>query len=212
MMKTGLTGILLRSKTLVGAALLLSTAAWAQETPATPNPAQELMTPMGGSSWMFPAMFTGVGLILLLVGIAVMTFTLRSRRKARTAESWPIAQGTVTASEVNIRRSRSQKGQRQTSYSPAVSYSYTVAGKTYFADRIGFGQSSGTSRAKAETVAARYPAGAEIAVRYDPQDPSVATLETTAASLFSAVLGGVFVVIGGLFTLIGLFFAAALLA
>ena len=113
----------------------------------------------------------GTGLLLLLFFIA---FSARARKAAH----WPAASGVITSSEVQI-RSVSDDGHRQTRYEPTIEYSYSVAGVSYVSRQIAFGVTQVGPRSQAEAVTRRYPEGRAVEVRYDPEKPSDAMLEST---------------------------------
>jgi hypothetical protein len=82
--------------------------------------------------------------------------------------------GTISTSYLE-RRSSSDGG--STNY-PVVQYSYQVGGQTYQGMKLAPGPDvGGTGAGK---VVARYPAGAQVMVFYNPQNPSDAVLETKA--------------------------------
>jgi hypothetical protein len=94
-------------------------------------------------------------------------------RRAIAAARWPCAHGRVEASSVRP----SYASVAKCYYAPVVSYRYTVADRAFDGHAI---QSVGTayaSEAEAKAIASRYPAGAEVTVRYDPQRPWIAMLE-----------------------------------
>ena len=90
---------------------------------------------------------------------------------------WPVAEGVVVAAEVVKRTSKSDD--EFDSYIPKVRYAYTVNGVGYEGDviRIGLADLGYVSEKQARDHVARYPVGATIAVRYDPQNLQRAVLE-----------------------------------
>jgi hypothetical protein len=70
-------------------------------------------------------------------------------------------------------------------------------GNTYSGDKIGIGfQQSFSSNKKAEEITARYPAGAQVPVYYNPANPNEAVLERKASSsTVTMVIGVIFAVI-----------------
>jgi hypothetical protein len=87
---------------------------------------------------------------------------------------WPSTLGTVNASYL-ARRSSSEGG--TTDY-PVVQYSYQVSGQRYQSAKLAPGpEVGGTGAGK---VVARYPAGAQVMVFYNPQNPAEAVLERKA--------------------------------
>jgi len=140
-----------------------------------------------------------IGAALLVVFCAVGGYFLyagfKNRRLARESELWPTTGGKVLAAEVSKRTSRDRKrGTTSTYYTPSVRYSYLVVDQNYESTVIRFGSLESGSYKKAEEVVARYPVGSTISVRYDPTEPSRATLETASAAGQQILMGIVFIV------------------
>lgn len=145
--------------------------------------------------------FIGTGMILLGLlwtgGFAYAHF--RAAGKARAAETWPTAMGKVHGCEVVEEQSRDRHGHSSTWYNPTVSYAYGVAGREFQSRRLRFGNYRSASRKKAEAALAPYPAGATVAVRYNPDKPEECVLETKRPGpvyLIMAVAGLIFVGMG----------------
>ena len=122
--------------------------------------------------------------LLIVVGIIVFVFLVLNviflgiiffmHRRMAAVRQWPSTMGAVNASYLE-RRSSSEGG--YTNY-PVVQYSYQVSGQAYQGAKIAPGpEVGGTGAGK---VVARYPAGAQVMVFYNPQNPSDAVLETKA--------------------------------
>lgn len=113
-------------------------------------------------------------LLTLVPGVLapVLTFWLAARAEAkiREARHWPIARARVVEAKIN----RNSKGGRWAT----VRYAYEVRGARHQSSRLSFVQTNLTGP-QADAVLARYPAGAEVEVRYDPQRPAYAVLEPT---------------------------------
>lgn len=60
---------------------------------------------------------------------------------------------------------------------------------------IRFGDLERKRRSLADEMVAKYPAGATVAVRYDPQNPSRATLETESAGGSQIGSGAFFIIV-----------------
>jgi hypothetical protein len=147
--------------------------------------------------------------LLLIVGVVVFVLFILNvvflgiiffmRRKMATVSQWPSTMGTVTASYLEQRDSSDDSG--STNY-PVVQYSYQVGGQVYQGMKIAPGpEVGGTGAGK---VVARYPAGAQVMVFYNPQNPSEVVLERKAPAqwimwlilvIFDCVLCGVIPVI-----------------
>jgi hypothetical protein len=87
---------------------------------------------------------------------------------ARQAMAWPTAQGTVLISKTDTCAKRA-------GFAPDVRYTYSVDGHIYEGYRIAFGPLSCGSELRAQSIAARYPAG-HITVWFDPHKPGEAAL------------------------------------
>ena len=122
--------------------------------------------------------------LLIVVGVIIFVFLVLNviflgiiffmRRRMAAVRQWPSTMGAVNASYLE-RRSSSEGG--YTNY-PVVQYSYQVSGQAYQGAKIAPGpEVGGTGAGK---VVARYPAGAQVMVFYNPQNPSDAVLETKA--------------------------------
>ena len=120
------------------------------------------------------AVFGTVGAYLIYAG-------LKNRKLSQASEFWPTSGGTVLSSEIVTRTIRRTNKPTTTHYLPRIRYSYRIAGTDYESETIRFGDLERTNRSLAEKVTGKYPAGATVAVRYDPEDPSRAVLETESA-------------------------------
>ncbi len=118
----------------------------------------------------FPLVAAGFGLVLLL-------FFVGSRRNSKQAANWPSVRGKIVRSKVEEYQERDSDGRLRTNYRPAVEFSYPVHGRDYHGNQIKVGLTVSAGKAYAEKVIAKYPAGSEIEVHYDPNDPSTAALE-----------------------------------
>lgn len=144
-----------------------------------------------------------IGSVFIGIGILVSFLAFRTHRKAVNAQQWPRTPGHVVRSWVGTRRK--QKGRPH--YYIGVEYAYRVADKDYTGKRVSFG---GTpmfnSKSTAETTAGtRYPAGMNLNVYYDPQDPSKAILDKRIPSLFAGFLVAITFAAIGTFIMISKF-------
>lgn len=128
--------------------------------------------------------------IFLLIGVGLTFWGWTILQNARASASWPTADGKVTKSEVT----RSTDAEGSDSYSPEVTYTYSVNNTGFSNDTIKFGENSYGSRNKANGIAAGYPIGKSVTVYYDPEKPERSVLEP-------GVSAGSYIVIG-----IGVFF------
>lgn len=117
----------------------------------------------------------GIGFTILVLNAIFLGSIFSTRRKMAAASQWPSTMGTVRMSMLESRSSSDNSG--STNY-PVVHYSYQVGGQMYQGSKIAPGMEVGGSGAG--NVIARYPAGAQVMVFYNPQNPSEAVLERKA--------------------------------
>ena len=115
-----------------------------------------------------------IAFVLIILNAVFLGIIYFMRRKMAAVSSWPSTMGTVLMSNLESRHS-SEGG--WTNY-PVVQYSYQAGGQAYQGSRIALGLEVGGSGAG--KVVARYPAGAQVMVFYNPQNPSDAVLERKA--------------------------------
>lgn len=140
-----------------------------------------------------------VAVVCGCVGGYMLYVGLKNRRLARESALWPTTGGTVLAADISSRTSRDRKrGTTSVYYSPNIRYSYSVAGRHYECGVVRFGSLESGSYKSAEEVVGRYPVGATVVVRYDPADPSCATLEPHSAAGQQIFMGILFIAIPAL--------------
>jgi hypothetical protein len=115
-----------------------------------------------------------IACVLVILNAVFLGVIFFMRRRMAVVSQWPSAMGTIVASSIEQRHS-SDSG--WTDY-PSVQYSYQVGGQTYQSMKLAPGPEVGGSGAR--KVVARYPAGAQVMVFYNPQNPSDAVLERKA--------------------------------
>ena len=139
-----------------------------------------------------------IGFVLLILNAVFLGVIFFMRKKMAEVSQWPSTMGSVVMSTID-RRSSSDGG--YTDY-PVVQYSYQIGGQAYQSTKLAPGPELGGSGARG--VVARYPAGAQVMVFYNPQNPSDAVLERKAPAqwlmwlllvIFDCVLCGVIPVI-----------------
>lgn len=115
-----------------------------------------------------------LGCVFLIFNLIFLGILLAARRKMNAVQNWSSTMGTVLDSALDWRRG--SKG-GSVAY-PFVQYSYQVNGQMYQGQKIAPGMEvGGTGAGK---VVERYPAGAQVMVFYDPNNPSDAVLEKKA--------------------------------
>jgi protein-S-isoprenylcysteine O-methyltransferase Ste14 len=131
-----------------------------------------------------PALILVVGLPMLVVAGVVAAQAWRGQLRANVARDWPQTTGQVVWSgiyETKVREYRRVGVSRTrwaTRYGPRVVYTYTIDGVRHQAERLQMGWALVFSEASgAEQTAARYPAGSQVTVYYNPANPAEATLD-----------------------------------
>lgn len=108
-----------------------------------------------------------------------------ARRRASAAVSWPRARGTIESSRVRLTSFKFAL------YVADVSYRYAVKGTDFTGDAIQATRVA-SFKSTAREIAARYPVGAEVDVRYDPSRPRSSMLELgNGAARGRMILGAV---------------------
>lgn len=153
----------------------------------------------------------GGSAILLIggLGIFLIVYGIRSKKKAQASQTWPSVSGRITAAEVKESTSTDDDDVTRVNYYPAVHYEYQIGDQAYTGKRISFGGIVATSsRSKAEKELTRYPAGGDVPVYYNPDKPEEAVLEQKAGgATWALVVGVICLSIGGCiscFLLVGL--------
>lgn len=141
------------------------------------------------------ALFGVMGVLIALWG---RSYIARDRAIGR----WPKAPGTITSSryESETGTSRDAEGYDVTSttYVPVVEYRYTVQGQEYPGTRVARVVERTGDAKRVKACIDRYPAGTRVEVFHDPNDPTIAYLETrtSGGAVFLMVFGGVFALMG----------------
>jgi hypothetical protein len=121
-----------------------------------------------------------------LAGGLLICMSIINGRKAKASMQWPSVQGAIVSSEMVMDTSTSSD---IATWSPVVTYSYTVNGQALQCSRVKF------SPARGKKVVAKYPKGNAVQVFFDPQQPSSAVLEK-GGSTKVMLLVGVAVIVG----------------
>lgn len=133
-------------------------------------------------SWVERLPFAGttmgnIALIALPMVVMVAAMIVNAMLKVRRASSWSQAPGRIIRSQMAVRRPPEGNEIGTVVNVPAVTYSFSVGGVTYQGTRVSLGDISGRY---AQEALARYPAGRNVTVHYDPADPSDSVLEREA--------------------------------
>ena len=142
-----------------------------------------------------------MGVVFFGVGIGVSFWIgLPKIQKAKASVDWPSVQGEVKSSRIT--ESRDNDG---TTYGHEVIYTYTVENEKLENDIVWFGGDVKTSsRGMARDTVKKYPAGKEVSVHFNPEDPQISVLEPGAfKSTYFLFLFGFIFSCAGFFMLLG---------
>lgn len=110
---------------------------------------------------------------------------------AAASKTWPTVSGKVIESRVDaIHHAKSGY-----SYRPVVRYEYDVAGTRYEGNMIEFGLMDLPLEKNALDMIKKRPAGAAVAVHYQPAEPKTATLDTGSKMASGRKVGGWIVIV-----------------
>lgn len=141
--------------------------------------------------------------IMLLIGGVFSAIAYDNYRDGEETKAWPSTSGEIRSAEVEEeeRRERQDNGGYRTryTYTPRVTYAYTIQGVEYTGHRIR-ADDSGGGRDKAYDTINDFPVGSIVDVYYDPSDPSSSVLRQGADPVAVWVFGG----IGGLLLVLSL--------
>ena len=136
-----------------------------------------------------PLMLFILGLIVLIMGL-LMTLVYGSMYQADLkSRTWPSVPGRILSDRVEKRRSHSRNGD-STFYMPKIQYSYQVAGADHTGEKIANAIFYSQTRKGLDRLKKRYPAGIEVKVFYDPQNPTQSVLQPKTWSNLPSLLFG----------------------
>ncbi|MDB4929721.1 MAG: hypothetical protein JWM10_2205 [Myxococcaceae bacterium] len=142
------------------------------------------------------------GAVFAAMGVAIFLWGRSYRVRDRAIGGWPKAPGVVVSSRYAASTGTTRDAQgydvTSTSFVPAVSFQYEVAGTTYTGTKVTRAVEPTSDGAKVKAIIDRYPAGAKVEVLVDPKDPATAYLEvgTSGGAMFLMVFGGFFAAMG----------------
>ncbi|MBL8219941.1 MAG: DUF3592 domain-containing protein [Bryobacterales bacterium] len=124
--------------------------------------------------WLFAAVFGGIGVALLWVGLTRVWL-------AHESAQWPVVDAEIVYAQedtsTTYKDSMRRRGPTSTSYATNLVFRYEVNGSTRYSNLRRIGQLAGADEDWADEIAERYPKGKKLQVRYRPQDPDVAVIE-----------------------------------
>jgi hypothetical protein len=120
---------------------------------------------------------TGYLVICVVVGIAMIAYSLFQRSRLRASASWVPTAATIAHAELLTSATTDSA-----EYRISVAYEYVVNGVRYTGKRIGFGPRSYTRKKRAQAELERYPVGCTVTAYFDPENPGDAVLVRDAPS------------------------------
>jgi len=115
-----------------------------------------------------------LGGILLVVSVVFLAAAAGGVGIARASRDWPTVPGRVVRSEIRAnRRANGLPGFRT-----LIRYAYVVDDEEYEGREVAGGEFPYRSARSANRRVAAYPVGELVTVRYSPDDPEIAVLET----------------------------------
>jgi hypothetical protein len=116
-----------------------------------------------------------VGALIVLIGLYFGWRALKDWMRYRSSGNWIPITAQVTKSFVDTTVD-SDSG--NTTYTPIITYTYLLVGKSYQGDLISFGsKGQGMKSKKAEALVVCYPVDSQPVIYYNPDDPSQSVLE-----------------------------------
>lgn len=143
---------------------------------------------------------TVFGACLIVFGATYIISTIVTRRSFQGTANWPKAAGEVLRAFVYRHERRTPK-ETSITFTPVVEYAYEVHGERYTSCKRDFAPydcATFTEEKKAAEIAATFPAGKPVTVRYNPDVPAQAALKVGKPRMHNTVLlfGVVDVVMG----------------
>lgn len=116
-------------------------------------------------------------ILVFALGLGLVLYSNKSKKKAGESQNWPAAPGTITVSEIRESRSTDDDGNVSVYYYPHVEYSYNVGGQPQTGKQVAFGGTQGYATPnQAEMTVKIYPVNSSVTVYYNPQKPQEACL------------------------------------
>ena len=142
--------------------------------------------------------------LMTIGGIALIIWQQNLINEGFTRRSWPTVKATVIATGITGERA----------YNPEISCQYEVNGAVYLLttdlNTPAFGRKR-SRRQTAEIIIAEHPAGSEILVHYNPDQPAQACIRTGPFwNNYMVLMLGLFVFGGGIFALMNVFMISKL--
>ncbi len=116
------------------------------------------------------------GAAIVLLSAAYIITTVLAKRNRQGVPNWPATDGAIIKQALYHHTRHTEAGEK-TTYTPTLTYAYTVDQTTYHGHKHPTSGISFPDRRSAEAVLARYPEGKAVTVYYNPNTPQQARLE-----------------------------------
>jgi hypothetical protein len=112
---------------------------------------------------------------IIIISIVCIFFILffNTRRNSLAANYWPTAPGTISVSEIAEYSGSGGGG----TYNCRIRFTYDVNGTTFSGHNRQFFERARNNKQAIEEILKEYPMGKDVAVYYNPKNPSLSCLE-----------------------------------
>jgi hypothetical protein len=148
-----------------------------------------------------------LSVMFVLLGAYLVLPSFNSIRLMQSSRDWPVIEGNVFSSELEARWPDAQPSQAN-EYLARVWFIYQVQDKQYFSSTLRFVQDYSRDMQSVQQTLEKYPVGKKVAVKYQPDDPSIAVVEKAGVPVIDCVklgMGFLFMITGSI-ALLGMVF------
>jgi uncharacterized integral membrane protein len=137
-------------------------------------------------------------LVFIGIGIGMLIKLMKNFSKARLSKNWLSTSGKIVSSELDAQTTTDEDGYQTTTYIANIVFEYQVDKTSFKCDCINFDYGMRTSnKRKQQSIVEQYPAGSQVTVYYDPDEPEQAVLEKRVNGVFTTIMvSAVFILIG----------------
>lgn len=137
-------------------------------------------------------------LVFIGIGIGMLVKLMKNFSKARLSKNWRSTPGKIISSELDAQTTTDEDGYQTTTYIANIIFQYSVNNVSFECDCINFDYGMRTSnKHKQQSIVEQYPAGSQVMVHYDPDEPEQAVLEKRVNGVFTTIMvSAVFILIG----------------
>jgi hypothetical protein len=111
-----------------------------------------------------------LGLVVAFFGISMFLPARNARKRDQALKAWPAVEGTIISCEVKTLPPMVTKlGKQVLQYDVNIKYKFRSGGQLRFGSSLSIPRYL-YNKAEAENIAARFPAGANVAIHHNPDD------------------------------------------